>query len=394
MSKKIGARILAAGYSSRMGAFKATLQLGKRKVIEHVIGVCRDAGISDIGVITGYNREELASYLQGIREIYNPDFSQGMFSSIQKAAESAKGLDGFFIMPVDCPLIDESVLQEMKNQFLLEKDDFFVPCYKGKKGHPLLVPAFYYQEILDHDGVGGLKTITDRDYDKMKRIDVGCEGVLLDMDDAAGYEEIKAHLSRGCKSEDLLELAAGRRFFLIRHGQIEQHREKIFLGQTDVPLSTLGRQQAAEAAGRLRAYHLDTAQVYASDLKRAEETAQAIGFLDTVALSGLREMALGPWDGKYISDIQKLYPDEFKKRGDNLLVYKMGHGSENFFDLQYRVEKTLIGLLKKDKSRDIVIVAHSGVLRCICNNLQGKDVAAPWEKMENGGLRVIEPKQI
>ena len=82
-------------------------------------------------------------------------------------------------------------------------------------------------------------------------------------------------------------------------------------------------------------------------------------------------------------------PEEFEKRGKHLMIYKMGHESENFFDLQYRVNKTLIDLLKNDSADDIVITAHSGVLRVICNNLKGKDVSEDWDKLNNGEIRII-----
>ena len=104
---------------------------------------------------------------------------------------------------------------------------------------------------------------------------------------------------------------------------------------------------------------------------------------------GLREMNLGPWDGKFISEIKREFPEEYEKRGTHLLSYKMGHGSENFFDLQYRVMKTLSRILKTDDSRDLILTAHSGVLRGIANNLVGKDISDPWEKMKNGEVRVI-----
>ena len=71
-------------------------------------------------------------------------------------------------------------------------------------------------------------------------------------------------------------------------------------------------------------------------------------------------------------------------------TYKKGNGSENFYDLQYRVVKALIKILEKDNSRDVIIVAHKGVLRVIENNLKAGDVSDPWEAMSNGEVRVVE----
>lgn len=51
--------------------------------------------------------------------------------------------------------------------------------------------------------------------------------------------------------------------------------------------------------------------------------------------------------------------------------------------------ESLKRILKKDDSREIFIVAHSGVIRCIENNLKGGSVEDAWQKPETGGVRVV-----
>lgn len=393
--RQFGACILAAGFSSRMGRFKPLLPLSDELVIQRVIRVSKAVGIQNITVVTGHNREEILPVLKaaGAEEAYNCRFEEGMFTSIQTGtAALPPELDGFFLLPVDCPLVTEEILRVLMERF--DPERFTVPCYRGKKGHPLLIPAGYREEILKHDGKGGLKAITDKDFDKMQRIEVDYEGVVMDMDTPRAYEEILEYLKRDCRTPDLMELARGRRLFLIRHGQIRQHKEKIFLGQTDVPLSEAGQKQAGEAGKALSKLCLATDRIYCSDLLRATETAMRIQqetrLGRVIEEKGLREMNLGPWDGKFISEVKREFPEEYEKRGKNLMIYKMGHGSENFFDLQYRVIKTMSKILEKDENKDIIIVAHSGVLRAISNNLNGKDISEPWEKMQNGEIRSIE----
>lgn len=393
--RRFGAVILAAGYSSRMGRFKPLLLLGDETIVERLIRVSKNAGIEQIVVVTGHNREQMQPYITGafVEEAFNPIFDKGMFTSIQTGAAAIRDdLDGFFLMPVDCPLITETEINALMESF--EPDRFSVACYRGKKGHPLLIPKKFRQEIIEHDGKGGLKAITDRDFRLMKRLETGYEGVVMDMDTPEAYMKIKEYLSGNCESDDPVKLASGRRFILIRHGQIKQHKEKIFLGQTDVPLSEKGRIQACEAAKHLAGMQIKTDRIYSSDLLRAAQTAEIIkngnGIENLILDPGLREMNLGPWDGKFISEIKESMPQEYEKRGQNLMIYKMGHGSENFYDLQYRVIKALTAILKKDDRKDIIIISHSGVLRVICNNLKGGSVDDPWKKISNGEIRVID----
>ena len=84
MSDNLVAFVLAAGFSSRMGAFKPLLPLGKEAVLERTIRLFREAEIKDIRVVVGYRASELEPILVrcGVRTIENPFYRQGMFSSI------------------------------------------------------------------------------------------------------------------------------------------------------------------------------------------------------------------------------------------------------------------------------------------------------------------------
>ena len=72
------------------------------------------------------------------------------------------------------------------------------------------------------------------------------------------------------------------------------------------------------------------------------------------------------------------------------MAYKMGEGSENFFDLQYRAVKALIRILKKDPFPDLILVTHSGVIRALDNNLQGRDISDEWKPVGNGQVRIVK----
>ena len=386
-NSRIGAVILAAGYSSRMGAFKPGLHIGDETVISRLVGSFRAAGISDIVVVSGHNRQELWSLINGLEvtESYNENYPKGMFTSIQAGVQKTdKALRGFFLIPVDCPLLEAETIDLLVSN-IRDDSSFVVPCYRGKKGHPLYIPMKYRDEILSCDGNGGLKAITDKYDDQMIRIETGRESTVMDMDTPAAYEELKSFYQRGMKSESLAELAKGRCFYLIRHGQPQQHRDKIFLGQTDVPLSDEGRKQAEKARAALP---VGIRRIYSSDLKRAMQTAEIIGG-QIIATKGFREMNLGSWDGRYIEDIKREYPELYQKRGRNLFAFKTGNKAENFYDLQYRTVKSLIDILKKDSSPEIFIVAHSGVIRCIETNLRGGSVEDEWQKPDTGQIRVV-----
>ena len=429
--------ILAAGYSSRMGDFKPLMPIGNMAAVEKVFDTLKKAEIQNLIAVTGYKRELMMPVLEKaqVREAYNPDFDLGMFTSIQAGirlalSESRGRVEGFFLMLADSPLIPPEVLREILEKHREEPDAFIVPCYRGKKGHPLFIPGIYAKEILTYEGDNGLKGITNKYEDRFIRLEVGDESVVLDMDTKEGYREILDFYQRQVTGTDKSsgrsmqwrELLQGRRLFLVRHGQTRQHKEKIFLGQTDISLSEEGINQARQAGEKLKKYDVLTDRIYTSDLSRAYETAEVIGkILDDfhkatangfhesqiyyVKDKGLREMSLGEWDGRFISEIKAEYPDEYRKRGENLLAYKYGNESENFFDLQYRVMKSFGGILRlenheskllKEKEggrylKDIVIVAHSGVMKVLLSNLYDTNLSEELKRsIPNGEIMMID----
>ena len=446
-NKRFGVIILAAGLSSRMQAFKPLLPVDGRPAIEGLIETAKAAGLSDITVVTGHSRERLQPVLarHGVAEAFNEDYESGMFSSIkaglakasQTAAAESTVKDGYLLMPVDCPLISVSVLRAVMDAVLAADaaeaaapdktggDAFAVAVFEGKKGHPLYIPGSLIEEILRSDGTGGLAAITDKYADSMIRVETGEEGCLLDMDTPEGYEDIKRFVAKGFAREKLELLTARKRIILVRHGETRQHEEPMFIGQYDVPLSEEGCAQA-QAAGqeivKLMAEDVEAEllgmdkfgkepmpaieRIYSSDLVRAMETADIIADAINKAYPqlaeltggpirikrdpGLREISLGSWDGRPIREVAEQYPEEYERRGKDIFSFKM-RGAESFYDMQYRVKAAFRNILRNDDAKDIIIIAHSGVIRALENSIRGLQVSEPWDPVPKGGLRMLEP---
>ncbi|NLL38026.1 MAG: NTP transferase domain-containing protein [Clostridiales bacterium] len=391
--------ILAAGYSSRMGAFKPLLPIGGLPAVVRLIRQFRKAGIEEIGVVTGYLRDKLKPVIEaeGATEIYNSEYDRGMFSSVLSGIRHfSKTAQGVFLAPVDCPLIPAEVVKQMLSLAKSERNRFIVPIYRGKKGHPLWIPSNFFYEIETHNGDMGLKGITSKYEPGMIRLDTHLEGIVLDMDTPEAYEKLLSFYEKGSNTGEFLKLAEDRRFILIRHGRTVRHREKIFMGQYDPPLDEEGSAQAIGASKELKKYDPKADILYTSDLKRASRTAelisQGLGGIKLCTLPGLREISLGAWDGRYISDIKSRYPDEYEKRGKNLLTYKPDTKAENFYDLQYRVLDCVSDILRQDENPDIIIVTHSGVIKVLYGNLMDKDIQWAMDRLNptNGSVTVID----
>ncbi|KAL5009620.1 hypothetical protein ScPMuIL_011925 [Solemya velum] len=94
---------------------------------------------------------------------------------------------------------------------------------------------------------------------------------------------------------------------LVRHGETSYNRKHIIQGQTDVPLSSTGIHQAKLVGGRLK--NDNFTQIFASDLARAHQTAQAIFDInkvcscDIIRDKRLRERKFGSVEGHSFQDL-------------------------------------------------------------------------------------------
>lgn len=96
---------------------------------------------------------------------------------------------------------------------------------------------------------------------------------------------------------------------LVRHGEAANNRDQRIGGWSDLPLTELGRAQAAAAGVALAGRRLDA--IWSSDLPRAAATAAAIAAHHggtVVPEPGLRERSLGVLDGLTFADARARYP--------------------------------------------------------------------------------------
>ncbi len=185
--------ILSAGYSSRMGAFKPLLSLGKQTVLERIIGLFREAGILDVRVVVGHRAEDLVPKVEkwGIRWVLNENFQDGMITSVKAGVASIEqNREAFFLLPVDIPLVRRRTLMQQLEAYQACGKGIVYPTFLGKRGHPPLIAARYAEEIVQWNGSGGLRSfLKERESDAVN-VAVPDEHIVLDMDTPADYENI------------------------------------------------------------------------------------------------------------------------------------------------------------------------------------------------------------
>ncbi|MFZ7125347.1 MAG: DVU_1551 family NTP transferase [Desulfobacterales bacterium] len=222
----LSAVVLAAGRSSRMGRPKALLPIGGRTVLEHVVSVFHDNGLSDIQVVTGHGRSELAPVLRasGARIVENPRFNEGMFSSVLAGLDAVDGAcAGVFIMPVDIPLVRPESIGRLREACRADPNALIVPTFQARPGHPPLIPAAMIPQVAAWREPGGLRAFIRASASRTIRVEVPDVHILLDLDTPEDYRHLTRrwahrHIPTPEECEVILRSVHPTSEAVIRHG--------------------------------------------------------------------------------------------------------------------------------------------------------------------------------
>lgn len=173
---------------------------------------------------------------------------------------------------------------------------------------------------------------------------------------------------------------------LVRHGESEWNAQRRYQGQSDVPLSVLGRRQAELIAGRLAGVKIDA--VYASDLIRAWETARPIAEksgLKVFPEPRLRELKFGVLEGLTFDEAQAQYPEMMAAWLQDF--NRPPEGAETIDLFNARIVSLVEDLKQKHNEQVVLLVAHGGSLSEILRVVLGLSREKRWYlEMENASL--------
>ncbi len=153
----LGAVILAAGASSRMGKFKPLLEVDGTSMVRRVVDMMRAAGADHIVVVTGYQSQQLEEHLAGLglQFVCNDRYydTQMLDSLLLGLAALPGTVQRTLFCPADIPLVKEETVDAL----LQASGDFICPSHEGKTGHPVLISRRLFPALRDYRGKDGLR---------------------------------------------------------------------------------------------------------------------------------------------------------------------------------------------------------------------------------------------
>ena len=148
------------------------------------------------------------------------------------------------------------------------------------------------------------------------------------------------------------------RLFVTRHGQTTWNARNKICGRTDVPLTELGKQQAAALAQKTAGVGIDL--IIVSPLQRAVDTAKAVSAVcgaPIVTDDRLIEQDYGIYEGLDRKD-------SGFQANKRMFAFRYPNG-ESMMQLAGRVYGLLEDVKKQYADKTVLLVCHNGICRVI-----------------------------
>jgi molybdenum cofactor cytidylyltransferase len=178
--------VTAAGSAERFGGKKLLTPIEGEPLLDHTIRALLEGGVAEVIVVVGRDsRAEIERDVNSmldprVRPVENPDPSRGMFSSIQEGIAQAQG-DTILVMPGDMPFVSPETVRAVIAAYE-RKPAIVSPRYRGKRGHPVALPASLRDEIREASPGATLHEIIHAHADMRVDLNVEDPGVIRDVD--------------------------------------------------------------------------------------------------------------------------------------------------------------------------------------------------------------------
>ncbi|HEX8748780.1 MAG TPA: nucleotidyltransferase family protein [Pyrinomonadaceae bacterium] len=164
----VGAVILAAGSSSRMGSPKQTLQFRGKSLLRRAALAALGAGCRPVIVVTGANSEQSRCEFEGleVREVLNTSWESGMASSVRAGVEGLviedAEVSAAVLLLCDQPHVTAEVISALVEAHRATGKAIVASRYGGSFGVPALFSRTLFAELTRLEGKAGAKEIIKR----------------------------------------------------------------------------------------------------------------------------------------------------------------------------------------------------------------------------------------
>ena len=192
MAVRVGALLLAAGYSERFGSSKLLAELDSGNTLFTQTRDRLKAVVPDYIAVT---RPELAQQLREIEPGINvcERARQGMGASLAFGIELAAAAqwDATLICLADMPFIESATYAQLAAA--AKPDAIVIPCFDGRAGNPVSFGSQFYSDLLTLEGDAGGRVILQQHQPSVVKLAMDSESILADIDTPQDLAALQTH---------------------------------------------------------------------------------------------------------------------------------------------------------------------------------------------------------
>jgi molybdenum cofactor cytidylyltransferase len=190
--RNIGAVILAAGGSSRLGQPKQLLSFGGERLVHRAVRAATEAGCAPVVVVVGASAAAIGDELRGTAALVveNPGWQRGLGTSIRCGVEQLPSHTGAVVLlTCDQPSVQANTIASLVAEHHKTGKPMVASSYADTLGIPALFARFCFEALLALPDDSGAKSLIAANPDDVAT--VAFEAGAIDIDTPADYENLR-----------------------------------------------------------------------------------------------------------------------------------------------------------------------------------------------------------
>ncbi len=166
---------LAAGEGKRFGPDKLLTPLDGEPIIVKSLKASTGSSLEEIIVVLGHESEKIKTVIEDyfrdcrkLKFIVNPDYREGMISSLNSGLSDLGDVTGAMMILGDMPYVRSDTIDKLIRSW--NGKDFLVPEVNGNMTHPRIIPSSLFEDFIESDLLSSGKEILKKNLIKVKTV--------------------------------------------------------------------------------------------------------------------------------------------------------------------------------------------------------------------------------
>jgi CTP:molybdopterin cytidylyltransferase MocA len=137
-------------------------------------------------------KRQMKQFPQG-NFVLNNEPARGQIHSLQLGLQAARqcGADAAIVALVDQPAIAVSTMTKLREAFFVDPEKLCVACYKGRPGHPILIPRSFFGAFIGVSEGQTARDIIAAHASETKHIETDDAQVVADIDSPEDFARLR-----------------------------------------------------------------------------------------------------------------------------------------------------------------------------------------------------------